>query len=287
MKKNKVKLSDVTTYKFGGTCNSYFEIDTEKQIQEFDFTSLESEKIFVIGKGSNIVFSDYGYSGTVLKPNIDFIEVNTDKSILKLGSATFLPDIARYSKANSIANLEWLIGIPGSVGGATRMNAGAYGYEFSEHVKSVNFFNLETKKFETQNKDFFNFSYRESKNLENTIITSVELNIEEGNPVIIKERISKNLQHRKTTQPAAIYNAGSVFKNPKNYSAGYLIENAGLKGHSIGGVKVSEKHANFFVAEKDSKAQSLYDLVKFTKSVIFDKYGIELKEEIIFLGKFN
>ena len=287
MKKNKVKLSDVTTYKFGGTCNSYFEIDSEKQIQEFDFQNIDIDNIFVIGKGSNIVFSDNGYSGTILKPNLDFIEYNQAKSTLKLGSATFLPDIARYSNAHSIADLEWLIGIPGSVGGAVRMNAGAYGYEFSQHIQYVNFFNLEKNMFESQHKEYFNFSYRESENLENCVITSVELNVEEGDPVKIKERISKNLQHRKATQPAAIYNAGSVFKNPKGYSAGYLIENAGLKGHCIGGVKVSEKHANFFVAEKDSKAQSLYDLVKFTKSVIFDKYQIKLEEEIIFLGDFN
>lgn len=287
MKKSKVRLADVTTYKFGGDCTNYYEINSEKQIEDFDFTNIDNDKIFVIGKGSNIVFSDEGYSGTILKPNMDSIEINSEKSILKLGSAAFLPDIARYAKNHSIADLEWLIGIPGSVGGAVRMNAGAYGYEFSQHVKSVNFFNIETKVFETQEKDFFNFSYRKSNNLDSCIITSVELRIEEGDPLKIKERISENLQYRKSTQPAAIYNAGSVFKNPKEYTAGYLIDNAGLKGHSIGGVRVSEKHANFFVAEKDSNAQSLYDLVKYTKSVILDKYGIDLEEEIVFLGDFN
>ena len=285
MKRNSVKLSEVTTYKFGGYCNNFLEIDSDTQLLEVDFDSQDSE-LLVLGKGSNLVFSDEGFEGTIIKPNIDFIELNQGKTTLSLGCSTFLPDIARYSKKSSIASLEWLIGIPGSVGGAIRMNAGAYGYEFSDHVESVKFYNFETNQIEVQKNDFFNFSYRTAKNLENKMILSVELSVEEGDPEKIQNQISENLIYRKNSQPPAIYNAGSVFKNPKEGSAGFFIEKAGLKGFTIDGVGVSEKHANFFVAKKGTKAQSLFELVNYVKTEVFKKFDISLEEEIIFVGNF-
>ena len=115
------------------------------------------------------------------------------------------------------------------------MNAGAYGYEFSDHVKSVKLYNFETNQIEEQTNDFFQFSYRTAKNLDNKMILSVDLNVEEGDPQKIQKQISDNLIRRKTSQPPAIYNAGSVFKNPQEGSAGFFIEKAGLKGYSIDG----------------------------------------------------
>ncbi len=287
MKKSKIKLADVTTYKFGGYCNNYYEINSEIDLLSLDYSKIDIDNLFILGKGSNVVFSDDGYSGTVIKPNIDFIELSPGRKSLKLGAATFLPDVARFSKENSIADLEWLIGIPGSVGGAVRMNAGAYGFEFSQHIKTVTLFNFETTKIEIKDKSYFEFSYRSAHNLENKMVVSVDLNIDNGDSQLIQKNISNNLKQRKLTQPAAIYNAGSVFKNPTENSAGYLIEKAGLKGHTIGGVSVSEKHANFFVAKKGASSQSLFELVNFTKAVILEKFDIELEEEIVFIGNFT
>ena len=119
------------------------------------------------------------------------------------------------------------------------------------------------------------------------MVVSVDFAVEKGDPVVIQSQVSEYLNRRKKTQPPAIYNAGSVFKNPKDGSAGYFIEKAGLKGFSIGGVEVSQKHANFFVAQKDSKAQSLYELVKYVKDIVHQKFDISLTEEIIFAGKFK
>ena len=118
------------------------------------------------------------------------------------------------------------------------------------------------------------------------MILSVDLNVEEGDPQKIQKQISDNLIRRKTSQPPAIYNAGSVFKNPQEGSAGFFIEKAGLKGYSIDGVGVSEKHANFFVAKRGTKAQSLFELVKYVKAEVFNKFDISLEEEIIFAGNF-
>tara|TARA_B110000444_G_scaffold51518_1_gene47495 strand:+ start:123 stop:983 length:861 start_codon:yes stop_codon:yes gene_type:complete len=286
MKKNSIKLSEVTTYKFGGYCDNFFDIDDESINSEIKF-NIKDQELLVLGKGSNLVFSDEDYQGTIVKPDINFIKLDDSCSILSLGSSTYLPDIARFSKNNSIASLEWLIGIPGSVGGAVSMNAGAYGYEFADHIKSVKIYDIKSNKIEIKDKDYFEFSYRTTKNLEDKIILSVDLHVEKGNSQEIQKQISENLKRRKDTQPAGVYNAGSVFKNPKEGSAGFFIENAGLKGYSIEGVEVSQKHANFFVAKKGSKAQSLYDLVNYVKNEVFNKFNISLEEEIIFVGHFS
>ena len=286
MKKNSIKLSEVTTYKFGGYCDNFFDVDDESINSEVNF-NIKDQELLVLGKGSNIVFSDEGYKGTIVKPNINFIKLKDSNSILSLGASTYLPDIARFSKNNSIASLEWLIGIPGSVGGAVSMNAGAYGYEFADHIKSVKIYDIKSNKIEIKDKDYFEFSYRTAKNLDNKIILSVDLHVEKGNSQEIQKQISENLKRRKDTQPAGVYNAGSVFKNPKEGSAGFFIENAGLKGFSIEGVEVSQKHANFFVARKGSKAQSLFELTNYVKNEVFNKFDITLEEEIIFVGNFS
>lgn len=286
MKKNSIKLSEVTTYKFGGYCDNFFDVDDESINSEVNF-NIKDQELLVLGKGSNLVFSDEGYKGTIVKPNINFIKLKDSNSILSLGASTYLPDIARFSKNNSIASLEWLIGIPGSVGGAVSMNAGAYGYEFADHIKSVKIYDIKSNKIEIKDKDYFEFSYRTAKNLDNKIILSVDLHVEKGNSQEIQKQISKNLKRRKDTQPAGVYNAGSVFKNPKEGSAGFFIENAGLKGFSIEGVEVSQKHANFFVARKGSKAQSLFELTNYVKNEVFNKFDITLEEEIIFVGNFS
>ena len=286
MKKNSIKLSEVTTYKFGGYCDNFFDVDDESINSEVNF-NIKDQELFVLGKGSNLVFSDEGYKGTIVKPNINFIKLKDSNSILSLGASTYLPDIARFSKNNSIASLEWLIGIPGTVGGAVSMNAGAYGYEFADHIKSVKIYDIKSNKIEIKDKDYFEFSYRTAKNLDNKIILSVDLHVEKGNSQEIQKQISENLKRRKDTQPAGVYNAGSVFKNPKEGSAGFFIENAGLKGFSIEGVEVSQKHANFFVARKGSKAQSLFELTNYVKNEVFNKFDITLEEEIIFVGNFS
>ena len=286
MKKNSIKLSEVTTYKFGGYCDNFFDIDEESINSEINF-NIKDQELLVLGKGSNLVFSDEDYECTIVKPNINFIKLENSNSILSLGTSTYLPDIARFSKNNSIASLEWLIGIPGSVGGAVSMNAGAYGYEFADHIRSVKIYDIKSNKIEIKDRDYFEFSYRTTKNLDNKIILSVDLNVEKGNSQEIQKQISDNLKRRKDTQPAGVYNAGSVFKNPEGGSAGFFIENAGLKGFSIEGVEVSRKHANFFVAKKGSKAQSLFELVNYVKNEVFNKFNISLEEEIIFVGNFS
>ena len=283
--KYKIKLSTVTTYKFGGYCNNFYKI-SNNDIDLFD-EAFSNKEYFILGKGSNVAFSDKDYEGNVINP--DFNEISFIKNLgeVKVGSSVFLPDIARFYKDKNLINAEFLIGIPGSVGGAVKMNAGAYGWEFSDILSSIEVYNLVTKKIETLDKDDINFSYRSSNNLENKVIISATLIGTEGDPALIKSRLKENIKYRKDTQPSAIYNAGSVFKNTDQYSAGELIDKAGLKGFSIDGVKVSTKHANFFVASKGANSSSLYKLVNHVKEVVDSKFGVSLQKEILFVGKFD
>ena len=283
--KYKIKLSTVTTYKFGGYCNNFYKI-SNNDIDLFD-EAFSNKEYFILGKGSNVAFSDKDYEGNVINP--DFNEISFIKNLgeVKVGSSVFLPDIARFYKNKNLINAEFLIGIPGSVGGAVKMNAGAYGWEFSDILSSIEVYNLVTKKIETLDKDDINFSYRSSSNLENKVIISATLIGTEGDPALIKSRLKENIKYRKDTQPSAIYNAGSVFKNTDQYSAGELIDKAGLKGFSIDGVKVSTKHANFFVASKGANSSSLYKLVNHVKEVVDSKFGVSLQKEILFVGKFD
>ena len=283
--KNRIKLSNVTTYKFGGYCDNFYTISNEDV--GFLKEAFSSDNNFILGKGSNVAFSDDGYDGNVINPNFKDLNIDASLSEIKVGASVFLPDLARYYKSNNLINAEFLIGIPGSVGGAVKMNAGAYGWEFSDLLLSIEVYNFNTNKIEILLKEDLDFGYRMSHNLEKKLILSATLLAIQGDPKLISKRLKENVAYRKKSQPAAIYNAGSVFKNTENYSAGELIDKAGLKGYSIEGVKVSKKHANFFIASKGAHSSSLFRLVNHVKEVVDNKFGVSLEKEILFIGKFD
>jgi len=282
---NSVNLSEVTTYRFGGFCKNFINIESEDELSDLE-NIIKGKQNVILGKGSNVAFSDKEFYGNVLTPKFEELTL-TDNFEIKVGSSVFLPKLSRFFKDNLLSNGEFLIGIPGTVGGAIKMNAGAYGWEFSELLKDLRCFDLETFQIEILKKEELDFSYRKSKNLDNKIILSATLTVEKGDKKIINKNLSDFNEKRKKSQPAAIYNAGSVFKNTSDYYAGELIDNAGLKGYEIDGVRVSEKHANFFVAEKGAKAISLFNLVQYVKDKVSTKFGITLEEEIIFIGDFT
>ncbi len=166
------------------------------------------------------------------------------------------------------------------------MNAGCYGYEFLDYVESFEYFDIKSKKIQTIKKSQINYGYRFT-DIDDSIVLSVTMIFPDGDPDIISKNMKEFTNHRRNTQPSALYNAGSVFKNGDDYYAAELIENAGLKGYKIDGVRVSEKHSNFFIADKDAKSSALYKLVNFVKESIFEKYDVRLQEEIIFVGDFS
>jgi len=281
-----VNLSSVTTYRFGGLCNNFITIDNVDNFSKIS-EEINSNNTFVLGKGSNIAFADGEYRGYVLQTDFNFINLLNDENTLEVGSSVYLPDLSRYLKKESLGGGEFLLGIPGSIGGALKTNAGAYGYEIGRNVVEVNCYDLDQKQIVKLDSKSINYSYRKSNNLNNKVILSAILKFEKVNSKEISEKMSEFNKNRKNAQPPGIYNAGSVFKNTKDYFAGELIEKAGLKGYSINNVSVSSKHANFFIAKKGAKALSLYKLVQHVKEKVNDKYGVMLEEEIQFIGEFN
>jgi len=282
---SKILLSNVTTYRFGGECNSFYIVNSVNQIKEVLKHSIQNN-LFILGKGSNVAFSDEGYKGTIIKNEIEFIEILDDKKTINVGAGSFLPDVSRFLYKHGLTGGEFLLGIPGTIGGAIKMNAGCYGYEIGNFVDSITCFDLELGKIIEIEAKNLNFQYRKTQILEKYIILSAKLIFNSEEPKKIKEKMSEMNIIRKNSQPSAIYNAGSVFKNPNGYYAAELIDRAGLKGFEINGVSVSNKHANFFVAKKGASAKSLYDLVQHVKATVNNKYGVTLEEEIIFIGNF-
>tara|TARA_Y100001970_G_scaffold67271_1_gene85771 strand:- start:104 stop:961 length:858 start_codon:yes stop_codon:yes gene_type:complete len=280
-----VLLKNETTYRFGGMCKNFFLLEHKKDLDNFNEYDIFDE-YFILGKGSNIAFSENEFNGAVIQSKINYINFDDNTNKLELGSGTYLPDLSRFLKSKNLSDGEFLLGIPGTVGGALSMNAGCYGYEFLDYVESFEYFDIKSKKIQTIKKSQINYGYRFT-DIDDSIVLSVTMIFPDGDPDIISKNMKEFTNHRRNTQPSALYNAGSVFKNGDDYYAAELIENAGLKGYKIDGVRVSEKHSNFFIADKDAKSSALYKLVNFVKDSIFEKYDVRLQEEIIFVGDFS
>ena len=280
-----VLLKNETTYRFGGICKNFFLLEDKEDLKNFnEFDAFD--EYFILGKGSNVVFSENDYDGAVIQSKIKYINFDNRTRKLELGSGTYLPELSRFLKSKDLSDGEFLLGIPGTVGGALSMNAGCYGYEFLDYVEAFEYFDIKSKKINTINKSQINYGYRFA-DIGDSIILSATMIFPDGDPDKISKNMKEFTNHRKNTQPSALYNAGSVFKNGEDYYAAELIENAGLKGYKIDGVRVSEKHSNFFIADKDAKSSALYKLVNFVKDTVYEKYDVRLQEEIIFVGDFS
>ena len=286
MIERKVDLSGKTTYQFGGYAEYYldFSEDNEEILQE---CSSLTDNIYILGNGSNIAFSDKGYPGLVIKSSKTGIRKLTDNSI-EVFSGTPMPEISRYCLDKSFSGAEFMIGIPGTIGGGLAMNAGSYGNSVFESgiVSKIYSYNFKSNSTSITDPEDLNYGYRLVEGLGEEFIYKVELAFNLVDPKLIKEKHTEYLLHRKETQPSGKYNAGSVFKNPPGNYAGQLIENAGLKGYSVGTVSISEKHANFFIAEKNAKSTDLYNLVQHVKNIIEENFSVSLEEEIRFVGDF-
>lgn len=279
--KENVLLSKYSTFRIGGPARYLIEASDPKDIKRAIEKALELNlKFLVIGGGSNILFSSEGYDGMVIVFNSsnnflindNLIEVNASISLNYL-----------VNKLDSYTGLEWAIGIPGTLAGAINGNAGAFGVEISELIKQVKVLEVKNKKIierEFSKKDC-NFGYRNSifKNNYNLIITSAILELEKGNTEEIKKNIKNNLSKRILKQPKG-FSIGSIFKNGDNFSAGELIEKAGLKGKQIGDAKIAEDHANFIINLGNATSDDVLSLIKIIKKEVEEKFLIKLEEEI-------
>ncbi|PIP28092.1 MAG: UDP-N-acetylenolpyruvoylglucosamine reductase [Candidatus Moranbacteria bacterium CG23_combo_of_CG06-09_8_20_14_all_35_22] len=312
-----ISLAPLTTFKIGGLAKHFVEVSSENEILEaLDFAKENNLEIFVLGGGSNILVSDDGFNGLVIRMlNTSCIIHNTS---IECGSGVLLSQIVKESAKNGLSGLEWASGIPGTVGGAIRGNAGIPLGCMADNIECVKILESQKSKVKSQNynlkiktlkKEECKFGYRSSIFKENKdfIIISAVLKLEKGDQEEISKKIKELIENRlKVVHPNPKEpSSGSFFKNPKvdnleliaNFEkdtgqkaidgkipAGWLIDEVGLRGKKIGGAQVSEKHANFVVNIGNAKAQDIVMLSSLIKMKVRDELGVQLSEEIKYVG---
>jgi UDP-N-acetylmuramate dehydrogenase len=279
-----VDLKIFTTFKMGGKARYFFRAKNKKSFIEAINWSLESGlPLFILGGGSNLLVSDSGFKGLVIKNESKKYKIEKRKIFAESG--TPLSVLLKDAVKNNLAGLEWAAGIPGTVGGAVFGNAGAFGESIGDCLMEVEVFNIEDKKIEIlKNKDC-KFSYRNSifKKNKKLVIISALFSLEKSSSKRIKEKIEKFLKHRREHQPLDFLSAGSIFKNSIKVPAGELIEKCGLKGRKIGDAKISEKHANFVVNLGKASSKDVKKLINLAKKSVKNKFGVDLDKEIRYL----
>lgn len=277
-----------TTFKIGGPAECFIKIDNLKDLQEIlKFASQNQIQVTILGNGSNLLVLDEGIQGLVLQIKLENIEMNEqeEKIEVTVGAGTKMGKLAHILLQNQISGFEELSGIPGTVGGAVYMNAGAHGKEMKDIVKNVVCVDYQgnEKKFTSQE---VNFQYRNSCFKEkNYIITEVTLELQKGNSEEIKEKMEQYASYRREKQPIEYPSAGSTFKRGSNFITAQLIDQAGLKGYSVGGAEVSTKHSGFVINKGGATAKDVLQLVEYVKEEVKRKFDKEIELEIEVIGK--
>lgn len=278
-------MKEYTTFKIGGNADLMVFVKDEKELCFCVKLAKEcGVPYFVLGKGSNLLVSDDGIEGVVINTcKMDKIKV-TDNTV-ECSVGVPLAKLCLTAANNGLSGLEFAYGIPGSVGGALYMNAGAYGGEISQEVVSAEYLDNDGN-VKTVLKSDMDLGYRKSIfKAQNLIILSVKFQLCEDSKENINSKMNDFLSRRKEKQPLEYPSAGSVFKRPEGYFAGALIEKNGLKGKTFGGAKVSEKHAGFIVNFKNATAQDVLNLINHIKDTVKKSDDVELQEEVIFVGR--
>lgn len=271
-----------TTFKIGGKADLFIRVKNKKALKEIlNCTRQEEIPVFILGKGSNILVSDLGIRGVVLKLEGDFTKVNLlDDCHMHCGSGASLAKLCNEALKYSLSGLEFAWGIPGSVGGAVYMNAGAYSGEMKDIIVSCAHID-KLGRCGDKNKKELGFSYRNSiYNKSDFIITDVTVELKKDNYDSIRQKMDDYMSRRRNKQPVELPSAGSVFKRPKGYYAARLIEMCGLKGKTIGGAQVSEKHAGFIVNNGNATCKDVLDLIELIKDKVLKETGVLLECEV-------
>ncbi len=301
--KKDISLKEYTTFRIGGKADFLIEARDEKEfIKVLKFAKKNKIPFFVLGEGSNILFSDEGFKGIIVK--LKDSKIKLKKNEIEVSAGLPLRKLLSFCIKKEISGFEFLAGIPGTIGGGVKGNCGAFGSSIGDFVKKVKVFDLKNLKILSLSKKDCKFSYRESifKKNKNLIILKIILSFRKGKKEEIRKKIKENLKYRKEKQPLDYPSAGSVFKNysgeiknkkllkrypelkefnkKKIIPAGFLIEKCNLKGRKKGGAQISPKHANFIINLGKAKAKDVLYLVELAKKKVREKFKISLKEEI-------
>lgn len=276
-----------TTIKIGGPADLFVEPSSSESLAKaLQIIKKHGVKWRAIGRGSNLLVSDKGIEGVVLKLGIGLDDFELHEDLLTVGGGCSIVRLATIISKKGLSGLEFASGIPGSIGGAVYMNAGAHGSDISKILVKAQIL-FDDGRLEWLTNEDLEFSYRTSVLQEKKpgICLNAVLKLEKGVKEDIVAVMQKNKDYRKVTQPWNFPCAGSIFRNPLPKYAGQLVEDAGLKGYQIGGAKISEMHGNFIVNAGDATAQDVLDLIAFVKETILEKYGVTMETEVEIIGR--
>ena len=273
-------MSKHTSFKIGGPAEIFIKVNEIKDLQSVLKISKENNiPITVIGNGSNVLVSDEGIKGIVVKIELEKIEIE-ENEILKVGSGVKLAFLAQKCLKEELEGFEFASGIPGTIGGAIRMNAGAHGSEMKDIVKNITYMTRDGKIQVISNEEA-KFEYRTSIFAQKDyIILEVEMQLRKGNSEEIKGKMDEYAKYRKEKQPIEYPSAGSTFKRGNDFITAKLIDECGLKGYQIGGAQISEKHAGFIINKGSATAEDVKQLMKYVEEQVYNKFGKKIEAEI-------
>jgi len=279
-------LAPFTSYKIGGPTAVWVAPATQVGLaRALEVIHEKKAPLFILGRGSNLLVSDHGWDGVTLYLGENFSNWTFDHRQAKVLAGSLLMDLIRAAVKKGLSGLELLAGIPGGVGGALRMNAGAFGQEIEQVTVSVSGFRRDGTPFSADRRQI-NFDYRRVPELDKVVITSALFQFTEENTEVLRARMEDILALRTGKQPLNYPSCGSVFKRPAGYYAGALIEETGLKGKRIGGAMISRKHAGFILNVDNAKAVDVYVLIQLIEARVLDRFGVQLEREVKLIGEF-
>jgi UDP-N-acetylmuramate dehydrogenase len=277
-------LAPCTTYRVGGPAALLLKVHDEHHLREVAAVVAGTDlPVLVVGRGSNLLVADRGFDGLVLVLGDGLASVAIDGTTMRVGAAASLPVVARRSAREGLTGFEWAVGVPGSVGGAVRMNAGGHGSDLAAVLASVHLVDLRTGEESQPAAAALGLDYRRSLVAPHHVVVSAELHLAEGDRTVAEASIAAIVRWRREHQPGGA-NAGSVFTNPPGDSAGRLIDAAGLKGFRVGSASVSTKHANFIQADDGGSADDIRRLMDEIRRRVHDRCGVELVPETRMVG---
>ncbi len=280
-------MSRHTTFRVGGEAECMAVVETKEELSQLvSYLGRIEQEYFVLGNGSNLLVGDKGYRGIILKLGSRLSAVGVEKNHIAAGAGALLSRVAYAARDAGLSGLEFAAGIPGSIGGAIVMNAGAYGGEMKQVVQMVRVMDKEGEILTLDN-DTMEFGYRTSI-IRNRpfIVLGVVLKLMPGDQGEISAKMEDLMKQRKGKQPLEYPSAGSTFKRPEGYYAGKLIMDAGLRGYRIGGAQVSEKHCGFVINAGGASAADIREVIEEVQERVLDRFHVRLEPEVIFLGDF-
>lgn len=280
-------LCNHTTFRVGGKADAFLSVRNEEQLKKAIILCKEYGVPFLIlGNGSNLLVSDEGYRGMVILVGKDMADILVDGNRITAAAGATLGSVAQTAAKNSLGGMEFASGIPGTIGGAVVMNAGAYDGEMKMVVEEVRVMSQEGDVFTLTNEEL-DFSYRNSRvKKERLIVLSVTLLLSPNNREAIYEKMNDFAARRREKQPLEYPSAGSTFKRPEGMFAGKLIMDAGLRGYSVGDAQVSEKHCGFVINKGKATAKEIHRLIYDVQEKVKESFGVTLEPEVIFIGDF-